>query len=485
MHKNRTLFEDAIDIPLWLEADRATPYAERVRRDRRSAHGRSESPALELLRQWWDDNGPAEAGPGATFERVRRLIAAAMVCIGTLAGSALAAAVLHYDGTHPVNAVTAFSLLVGLQCVTIVITLVLVLPAIPGLRSTQAMLGQINPATIVAAIFKRVAGARLPQQVQMLLDWHGGRAAASLFSKWQLLKWSQASAVAFNAGAIATAMLLVTFTDLAFGWSTTLNVSAEDMQRWIAMIAAPWSPFLPAAVPSAELIQGSRFFRLEGSAATLGAPEAYTGWWPFLLVATIVYGLLPRLVLLTVTHTRLNAAIRALLLEDARVAALLDRMAAPALSTAATERETPRALRSTGQTSHPRVDGRDAAAIIWSDAIESETAKTRARDVLGFEIAHEPVAAGGGATLAEDMASFDRLCAVRPGIVIVFVRAYEPPLLELTDTLATLRSRLGNATFIVHPVPEPGTELVESDAETWARTINSLGDPRTYVESGT
>lgn len=32
-----TLFEDAIDLPLWLEADRATPYAERVRRDREAA----------------------------------------------------------------------------------------------------------------------------------------------------------------------------------------------------------------------------------------------------------------------------------------------------------------------------------------------------------------------------------------------------------------------------------------------------------------
>ena len=34
-----TLFEDAIDVPMWLEADRLAPYAERVRRDRDIARG--------------------------------------------------------------------------------------------------------------------------------------------------------------------------------------------------------------------------------------------------------------------------------------------------------------------------------------------------------------------------------------------------------------------------------------------------------------
>ena len=45
------------------------------------------------------------------------------------------------------------------------------------------------------------------------------------------MRWSQVAAVGFNVAALATAALLVTFTDLAFRWSTTLDADPQVVTR--------------------------------------------------------------------------------------------------------------------------------------------------------------------------------------------------------------------------------------------------------------
>ena len=53
MPRDSTLFENAIDVPLWLEADRLTPYAERARRDREIARNVPQGDRIARVRAWW------------------------------------------------------------------------------------------------------------------------------------------------------------------------------------------------------------------------------------------------------------------------------------------------------------------------------------------------------------------------------------------------------------------------------------------------
>ena len=106
-----------------------------------------------------------------------------------------------------------------------------------------------------------------------------------------MLYWSQTAAVAFNVAALVTAIMLVTFSDLAFGWSTTLDADPAAVTRVVQRIAWPWAALVPPAVPSAELVEQSQFFRLEGSARRRSAPRALGAWWPFTILALVTYGL--------------------------------------------------------------------------------------------------------------------------------------------------------------------------------------------------
>ena len=48
-----SLFEDAIDVPAWLENDRLTPYAMRTRRDRDIGSQLATTDSVQQVRLWW------------------------------------------------------------------------------------------------------------------------------------------------------------------------------------------------------------------------------------------------------------------------------------------------------------------------------------------------------------------------------------------------------------------------------------------------
>jgi hypothetical protein len=477
-----TLFEDAIDVPAWLEADRLTPYAQRVRRDRAIARGLASAGRLRSVRNWWRETAAGErSSDGARLARARTLVTLVMAALGVAAGLTVALAAFRYDGSQPVNVVRLLALLVGAQLAFLAVTLVLLMGRAIGLKSFQDLLAAITPGGWAVSVFRRLA--RASPDAARLFDWHSARASAGRFAKWQILFWSQVAAVAFNVAALVTAILLVTFTDLAFGWSTTLEANPAVVSRAVHAIAWPWHALVPSAVPSAALVEQSQFFRLESGSLASGAPRALGGWWPFTVLCVVMYGLLPRLALLVLAVVRLRAATGALLLDDPRVSALLDRMAAPEIETAAEAHEAAAAGSAAPAAGARRAITGRANAVIWDESLAPDAARAYARERLGLELA-VIAEAGGGRAMAADRAALEQAAdGAQP--VVVFTPAWEPPLLELLDFLADLRRRVGTAASImVAPVPERAREVSSVELETWMRAMGRLADPHLYVETG-
>ena len=474
-----TLFEDAIDIPSWLEADRLTPHALRSRRDREIGLKLQDSDNLRRVRGWWRAVAPKEEGAGARLGRIRAAITAIMAVLGAALGVSVALAAFQYDGSQPVNVVRLIALLVVVPGLFLIVSLLLLPGRIPVLRGLQDLIAPLNPGALALAVFRRLS--RASPEIANAFDWRAGRASAGRFAKWQLMRWSQVAAVGFNVGALATAVLLVTFTDLAFRWSTTLEADPQVVTRIVQAIAWPWHALVPSAVPSAELIAESQFFRLDADALASG--RALAAWWPFTLLTIVTYGLLPRLVLLVIAGARLRAAERALLLDDARVTALVDRMGSPAVETAALEHAESAAAPTTDAADYREVKGR-ANAIIWEGCVSAPGARAHARNRLGLELV-AIVEAGGSRPLGADRQALDAIGSSEPGTVVVFTPAWEPPLLELLDFLGEVRVRAGaEHSIVVAPVADGARAMTAVEHETWARAVGRLRDPKLYVEAG-
>ena len=482
MPRDSTLFEEAIEVPLWLEADSLTPYAERARRDREIAQHISRGERIARVRAWWRSAAPSAAeGAGARLERLRTIVTMVMAAVGSITGVVVALAAFAYDGSEPVNVVRLLALLVGVQLVLLALTLVLLPGRVPGLRHVQDLLTALNPGAWAVGVYAKIA--RASPAAARLFELHAPRPAARRFVKWQLLYWSQAAAVMFNLAALVTAILLVTFSDLAFGWSTTLEVDTAMVSRIVQAIASPWASFAPLAVPSPELVEQSQFFRLERADIAGGSPRALGAWWPFTVLALMIYGLLPRLLVLLLAAVRLRAATGALLLEDSRVTALLDRMASPAIETAAAQHdEAPSPAIGLAAAGDRPMTG-SAQALIWENSLPPDAARSYARRQLGLEVVD--VAEAGAGRLDVDRAALEQLAMDPSRTLIVFTPAWEPPLLELRDFLGALRQRIGPAaSIVVAPVPDGPRAVTEVERATWRRAIAQLADPKMYLETG-
>ena len=487
-HRSPNLFVDAVSIPVYLDAERDTPYAERLRRDRAIGASLQMPDPLRRIRDWrtrvaqdWESTEGYSVAQ--RLERGRRLIGFLMVVLGAIVGAAVASAAFHYDGTWPVNVVTVLAVLVLLQFALVLFTLVMMVPRVPGVRLLQDLLGHLNPGALVAAIYRRIA--RMDNDRADLLLWPAARGpAVARFARWQMLVWSQMSAIAFNLVALATAVALIAFTDLAFGWSTTLRIDAEDARHITNALATPWAWFWPEAVPSASLIESSRFFRLASASPPAISAEALTGWWPFLLAAIIAYGLVPRCALLIVALIRLRAATVSLLLDDPNVRALLDRMSTAEVALGAADVEEPAPPTRIVASRFPAASSSQAVAIVWSSAIPVDRVNAWSMRNLDKEVT-QIVEAGGGRNLDDDAAAIRLVTQGKPRVVLLFVRAWEAPLLDLKDFIEQLRAALGSAcSIVVVPIGAEGTSADESQRTTWARWVGRIADPALYMESG-
>ena len=491
-----------IDLHRWLRDDQETPLAERLNRDSTIGAQLQVTADLPRLLGWWrvlqaSEGVSAESTKGSQTVALRRVAVALLFVAGLLLGMGVSTVAFGYEGAHPVNLFALLGVLVGIPGLLLIFTLLLLPGRLPGLSNIGDTFSGINPGRWVGVWLDRYADTGVFAGFSM-------RRTRSDFARWQLVVFSQWLAVGFFIGSLIIGGLLVTATDLAFGWSTTLELDASWVQGATNLISAPWSGWLPGGVPDQELVTASRIYRLESVAMPLQRVVMLGQWWPFVLMTILVYGLLPRLLLLVFGLWRLKAATRALLREDPEVSALLDRLAAPVVSfqndtdqplyqppEESTQRVQPLRIKEVNE-----VEGIAGAAgvaastrtIIWNEAASStrlgqlmpKIFGVADSDPLHLAVWDDPLHTRN--LLQKMDLSMERLLVVTKG--------WEPPVLEFFDFLQLLREVFGPAvSIIVIPLNIEGTEVEEADRQVWAevlekhiaRRFEPKGDARIYV----
>ena len=202
------------------------------------------------------------------------------------------------------------------------------------------------------------------------------------------------------------------------------------------------------------------------------------------MFALVTYGLLPRLLLLALAAVRLRAATGALLLEDARVTALLDRMASPAIETAAAQHEEAPApeIGLAAAAIEPMTGS--ARALIWENSLPADAARDYARRHLGLEVLD--VAEAGAGQLDADRAALEQLASDRgrnadrlhAGVGTAAARA------SRFSRGAAPAHRPGRVSIVVAPVPDGPRAVTEVERATWQRAIAQLADPEDLRRDG-
>lgn len=203
--------------------------------------------------------------------------------LGLLLGTGL----LAYDGSRPVNILPWLLLTALLPFVTSILLLV------ASSLSLRVLLH--GPAFLLLS-----TAERLGLTTKMMMDADSRRLVQkSVLIGFQSLTWIYAF------GAALSLLVSVAVSDLVFSWSSTLDLSSDTVARVFAAIASPWSWCLPQAVPELPAVEASHYLRFhqnfEGASVRAEVDRAVSQrWWMFCFFSTLVYGVLPRL-LITLT----------------------------------------------------------------------------------------------------------------------------------------------------------------------------------------
>lgn len=483
---------DLVDLEWRLASDEGRPEHELHERDAGQGRGLADDRARirAWLRPWREEHG---GGPGhrlwSAYVALRAGAVVAALAVGYGAGTAL----LSYDGGHPINVVRYVWVALGVQWVLLLALGGLACAAALGVGPDRVpVLGEVY--RLLAWLLLRAAGrlerheASQEGRARLAAAWGRLRSRASLYrpvESWMLLGLTQAVAVAFNLGLVASLLFLTAFSDLAFGWSTTLDVDAADLAVWVERASAPWSALWPAAVPDGDLVAATRYTRMAGfeGGASPELADTAGAWWRFLVALTIVYGLLPRLVLLTVAALGRARALRDVPLDTPAVAALLARLSAPDVRTQAVQSpssSSPTDAASPAVTPTLTWDGGRSWLVAWrcpGDSIDLDLVAEHLRS------SPERVVELGGADYERDREVHAELLRDPPDAVAVVADAWDAPDAGLRDAVVRIRDGVGPRApvrVLLRGVDDGPPR--ERDVQVWRDELARLADAYLAVE---
>jgi hypothetical protein len=348
---------------------------------------------------------------------------------------------LFYDGGQQIN-------------ITIILGVILLQLVLALITAAQGLVGWQPWAPLVHSLQHRLE-KRQPST-----------ALTPLFGP-MMARTAQAAGLAFGIAGLLTLLASVVLQDLAFGWSTTLETSAESWHRIVSWIAAPWSGWLPAATPSLELVSDTRFYRLAD--ATPETDSARWGaWWPFVAMAWLTWTILPRLLLLVLATLDLRRKSYYALRHHPGYPALLWRMETPAVETGS---DTTDSGQLPADVATDTVQIPDTPLIVcWAGASPEGTLPERSP---------APLRAGGSQSLQADRSTLADLAIRRgPGDreLLVVTRAWEPPTAELEDYLEEVLVQFPDIALTLLPVAITATRRPpDQQLAQWLRFADRAG----------
>ena len=252
-----------------MKLDRDASISELRERDRAISIELGAVTELDQVLGWSRARGDESLG-GMLFDYVRT--GSWCMLVGAAIGLPTAIVAFFYDGASRINV-----LVIGLFFVVLPLATLVCFVAAARVSTPMVNVGRLGH------VIASVVHGEHDSVTQMF----AGRQGQGI-SKWLTLLWSQCFALGFSITATVTALILIVFTDLAFGWSTTPDFTTATIECWLRFVAAPWSGVMPAAVPDSDLVEISRYFRLDSASHDAVDPSLLGRWWRSHACATLL-----------------------------------------------------------------------------------------------------------------------------------------------------------------------------------------------------
>ena len=333
---------EIINIEYQLYNDSQSDPVEIRRRDREigKSYTGTEGDRISFFRFWLTKLKDENLHPGQSVASALTFLRYLVFIFFLISGATTCAGILAYNGSRPVNIVNFLAVFVGFQILLYLLFFLNILPnpvrgKIPLIGDFYRFAGFIF-SRIIATTSNHLYKNRTESIRQVTGIFNRVKSRHAIYKKierWSIFSIIQLGGFAFNLGAFASCTYLIIFSDLAFAWNTTLDVSPDFFHRIVTTISAPWALISSKLIPTIDLVESTRYFRLDGSYSGIHSSALTAGgWWPFLLCSLVFYGLMPRLIFMMLSRFTLMRAQKRAPFLSAEFDSLYRRLTSPVFS---------------------------------------------------------------------------------------------------------------------------------------------------------
>ena len=336
-------------------------------------------------------------------------------------------------------------------------------------NTLQSTLIHVSPAFWMEKILRF-----LPKKIQVNIE---DFKINPLLSNWIVIKRSQLIAWFFSFGLLLALLGIVATKDLAFAWSTTLQVTPEEFHHFLTTLAFAWRDWLPSAVPSLSLIEHSQYFRLGDklNQEMIANASQLGDWWKFLAMATLFYALLLRFCMYVLSSFGLKRAIKKSMLTLSGSKELLSQMNNPILSTHAVYEKTQYVSNEASYTQIiDKIDSSYDVIQGWAMDKEEIVVLSDSFNVIAHSIAE----VGGANSLKDDAIVVSK----SRGEVLLFVKAWEPPTMDFVDFLEDLTQVADKVLVLPVGTVDEGYIAKQNFLDIWSKKLVLVSDSKVWLK---
>jgi hypothetical protein len=388
--------------------------------------------------------------------------------IGLLIGLGL----LSYSGESPINVIYYLFVVMLLPLISMIITLFSMLSS----KGISNFLTLLFPLHWMENFFHWFS---FKDKMEFL-----EKNFSSNLQKWMFLNRLQLFSLLFSLGLLLALIFMVVTQDIAFSWSTTLQVDVVTFQSFLDAIATPWKLFFPSLVPSVELVEISQHYRLgDKFNSNLTEHASRLGeWWKFLAMTTFFYAIILRFSLWLFTQYQIVKVVEKDFLNIEGINKILREFNTPFISTKAPTFE--QHLKITGEqktqikkiSQHNKVMQYEYNHIIgWNFSFDEILLINDFKKITALLIN----SVGGSHSFVED----EKVAFEATNSVVLYVKSWEPPTMDFVDFLEELINNKKINEIQVFPLGTIDNHYMGTSKEfsIWNRKIESLESKKVWI----
>ncbi len=422
--------------------------------------------SIERLLLWAEDNRFRVSLSDRNEQYIKHLslVSSFLVFFSLLIGFFVGLGLLSYSGDAPVNVIYYLAMALFLP----LLSMSLALFSIFSRGELSHFFTHLFPLYWIEKLVEL-----LPSKTQEAIQ-----LVPATLSKWMFLDRLQRFSLFFSIGILLALIAIVVVKDIAFGWSSTLNITAEEFHSLLALVGSPWKTWLPSAIPSLELVEISHYFRL-GEQLDYGMiqnADKLGAWWKFLAMSTLVYAVFLRFLFWLFVRSGYQKALKRAFLELEGVDTILREFDTPFVSTNAPKIEKHlEIIEETNEQVNDDVRRFYHDILSWNFSDDEIQLANDSKGIAGNNI----FSVGGANTFEED----ERIAMQVSDTVLLYVKSWEPPTMDFIDFLELLMESRQVKSIEVYPLGTAG-RYYESDAKdiaVWKRKIQGLKSKKVWV----